>query len=77
MQVIEVYGKKSCPQCDDLKRFLGEVAFKYVDLESEEGSEALNLVTSKGLRGIPVLNLNGELFSYTDAIDVLLEEGIV
>jgi len=72
---IKVYGQPDCPNCEKMKGFLKEkgLEFKYLDLEDpaadkEEVSAVMaeSIIVSAGI--LPIVNIDGNLFSMTEAM---------
>jgi glutaredoxin-like YruB-family protein len=62
MANITIYGAEWCAFCHMAKRYLDDKKIKYTYLDVEEnpkyGQEA---VTKSGQRGIPVIDIDGEI----------------
>ena len=61
MKVI-VYGTEHCPWCHKAKDFFeeNEVKFEYVDVGSDREA-AMKMVEKSGQRGVPVIEIDGEM----------------
>lgn len=59
---ITVYSTKSCPRCTGLKKQLDEKKIPYSVCEDEE------LMLSKGISSIPVIEVDGKLLSSKESV---------
>ena len=59
---IKVYSTPTCPWCTMAKKYLTSknVAFEEVDV-SQNREGATEMVQKSGQRGVPVLDINGEI----------------
>lgn len=60
--MIKVYSTKTCPWCVKVKKYLNtkEVEFEDIDV-STDSQGAAEMIELSGQRGVPVLNINGEI----------------
>lgn len=72
---VKVYSTPSCPWCTVAKKYLASknVSFEDVDV-SINREAAMEMVRKSGQRGVPVLDINGNIIVGFDqgAIDSLL-----
>ena len=63
---IKIYGKKVCPNCDKAKAILTQkgLEFEYIDLEQD--MTKFFEFKSKGIRQVPVIEINNELKTIQD-----------
>ena len=59
---IKVYSLPSCGMCKMLKRELDNRSIVYTVCEDKEEMAKMNITS------VPVLSINGELFSFKDAL---------
>ena len=59
---IKVYSLPSCGMCKMLKQQLNSLGIKYTVCEDTEEMRKVNITS------VPVLSINGELFSFKDAL---------
>jgi glutaredoxin-like YruB-family protein len=59
---VTVYTTKTCPWCTVVKDYLksNNVAFDEKDV-SKDQSAAMEMVNKSGQRGVPVVDINGEI----------------
>ena len=77
--MIKVYGKKNCPQCEDMKEMLSvrKIEYTYFDLENHplddrsEASEVMaeSMIVSQG--ALPIVRVGGHLLSMKEAVSLL------
>lgn len=76
MEII-LYGTEFCTKCARIKDFFGEneIKFKYVDVGKDR--EAAKIMIEKtGQRGVPVLEINGEMIIGFDEEKIKKKLGI-
>ena len=62
MVKVTVYSTESCPWCHKAKDFLKENNIEFEDKDISSNEEALNeMVEKSGQRGVPVLDIDGEI----------------
>ena len=62
MVKIKVYSTPSCPWCHRVKEFLEESKIKFEDINvAEDQKAAEEMVSSSGQRGVPVIDIDGEI----------------
>ena len=59
---IKVYSLPSCGMCKMLKQHLNNLGIKYTVCEDTEEMRKVNITS------VPVLSINGEHFSFKDAL---------
>ncbi|HEY9060353.1 MAG TPA: glutaredoxin domain-containing protein [Pseudobacteroides sp.] len=73
---ITVYSTPTCPWCTRVKDYLKdkEVGFKEVDV-SKDRESAMEMINKSGQRGVPVIDIDGNIIVGFDqaAIDNLLK----
>jgi len=73
---IKVYSTPSCPWCTVAKNYLTKrnVQFEDVDV-SRDSTAAMEMVKKSGQRGVPVLDINGNIIVGFNqaAIDTLIK----
>lgn len=74
---VKVYSTSSCPWCTVAKNYLASknVEFEYVDVNRDREA-AMEMVRKSGQRGVPVLEINGDIIVGFDqnAIDNALRK---
>lgn len=59
---IRVFSTPTCPYCVTLKQFLKEKGFEFEDIDvSQDQKAAEEMVQKSGQRGVPVVEINGEI----------------
>ena len=59
---IRVFSTAACPYCHILKDFLKENKIEFEDINvAEDQKAAEEMVEKSGQRGVPVLDVNGEI----------------
>ena len=59
---IRVFSTSACPYCVTLKAFLDEHGIKYEYIDVSENQEASDeMVKKSGQRGVPVVEIDGEI----------------
>lgn len=74
MSVI-IYSTPSCPWCTKVKDYLSSKNVTYTDHDvSKDYDKAVEMVQKSGQRGVPVLDINGQIIVGFDkaGIDQLL-----
>jgi len=73
---IIVYGTPTCPNCDEIKKFLSEydIPFAYQEVGKDIVREELELVVSRPVRSVPVITLMGEEISADGLKEKILKE---
>lgn len=62
MPKVKVYSAPSCPWCQRTKEFLDELKVEYEDINVAENQEAAkDMVEKSGQRGVPVIEIDGEM----------------
>jgi len=62
MAKIKMYSTKDCPWCLRAKEFLEELKVEFEDINIAEDQIAANeMVELSGQRGVPVLDIDGEI----------------
>jgi glutaredoxin-like YruB-family protein len=68
MAKVKVYSTPTCPWCHRVKEFLNENDIKFEDINVAEDQEAANkMVEKSGQRGVPVIEIDGEIIVGFDA----------
>jgi len=73
--VIKVYSTSTCPWCTVAKKYLASKNIQFEDLDvSRDREAAMEMVQKSGQRGVPVIDINGNIIIGFDqaAIDRLL-----
>ncbi|MFZ5985852.1 MAG: glutaredoxin family protein [Bacillota bacterium] len=59
---VKVYSTPTCPWCTMAKRYLSSKNVQYEDLDvSKDRDAALEMIQKSGQRGVPVLDINGNI----------------
>ena len=62
MAKVKVYSTPTCPWCHRAKDFLKEKGVEFEDINVAENQEAAQeMIEKSGQRGVPVLEINGEI----------------
>jgi len=75
MVTVKVYSTPSCPYCTMAKKYLESKNVKYEEFDvSVDRSAAMEMVRKSGQRGVPVLDIDGDIVIGfdKDRIDSLL-----
>ncbi len=60
--MVKVYSTPTCVYCVTLKKFLEEKGIQYEEVNVAQDQEALEeMVEKTGQRGVPVVEINGEI----------------
>lgn len=74
---VKVYSTPTCPWCITAKKFLASKNIPYEDIDvSKDRDAALEMVQKSGQRGVPVLDIEGNIivgFNQTE-IERLLKQ---
>ena len=76
---VKVYSTPTCPWCTVAKKYLASKNVAYEDLDvSVDSQAALDMVQKSGQRGVPVLEIDGEIIIgfNQNAIDKLIKNNI-
>ena len=68
MSKIVLYSTKTCPQCNSLKRQLDSKNIDYEVCYDED------LMMSKGIRGIPSLEIDGKILTNVESVRWVKEQ---
>jgi glutaredoxin-like YruB-family protein len=59
---VTIYSAVWCGFCHQAKHYFDSIGIKYIDKDVEQNPEAgLEAVTKSGQRGIPVIDIDGEI----------------
>ncbi|KAA9291215.1 glutaredoxin family protein [Aerococcus mictus] len=58
--MIKVYSKTVCGGCDMVKHYLDMNKLDYTVINLDEDQEAMDLVQSKGIMGVPIVVVNDD-----------------
>ena len=59
---VKVYSTPTCPYCIQAKKYLDEHNISYENTDVSSNSEAAKeMINKSGQRGVPVLDINGEI----------------
>ncbi len=59
---VKVYSTPTCPYCVMAKRYLSSRNIPYEDLDvSQDRNAAMEMIQKSGQRGVPVLDINGNI----------------
>ena len=62
MANVKVYSTPTCPWCHKAKEFLEELKVEFEDVNVAENQEAAQeMVEKSGQRGVPVIEIDGEM----------------
>ncbi len=62
MAKVKVYSTPTCPWCHKAKEFLQELKVEFEDINVAENQEAAQeMVEKSGQRGVPVIEIDGEM----------------
>ena len=62
-----VYGTPTCPYCKKLKQFLKDENIVFEDIDVSVNQEkAAEMVKKSGQMGVPVLDIDGQIFAGFD-----------
>lgn len=64
---IVAYTASWCNVCKELKLFLSFNKINYVDIDIDEDKNALDLLDKYGIKGVPVIVINGRLIQGFDS----------
>lgn len=60
--MIKVYSTPTCPWCSRAKQYLTSRGIAFEDLNvAEDYNAAKEMIQKSGQRGVPVLDINGEI----------------
>ena len=57
-----IYTQDNCPKCKILKKKMDDKNIQYTECKD------INIMLSKGIEFTPILEINGQLMKYADAI---------
>lgn len=62
MPKVKVYSTPTCPWCHRVKDFLKELKVEFEDINvAEDQKAAEEMVEKSGQRGVPVIDIDGEI----------------
>lgn len=60
--MVKVYSTPSCPWCKKAKEYLDSKNIQFEDLNvAEDRNAAMEMIEKSGQRGVPVLDINGNM----------------
>ena len=60
--MIKVYSTPTCPWCTMAKKYLGSKNMEFVDVDvSSDRTAAAEMVNKSGQRGVPVIDIDGNV----------------
>lgn len=60
MADIKIYTSNTCVFCKAAKQYFDENNIEYEEMNVDENPDAVEYLVSKGYRGVPVINIDGE-----------------
>jgi glutaredoxin len=60
-EMITVYSKSACPNCDNAKRFLDQQGLRYREINIEKDSASRDFLIQQGHRSVPQFYCNDTL----------------
>lgn len=72
--MIEIFGKKECPYCDQVTNALNNMGIDYSYLDVEEDEVALSYMRYKGLRTVPQLFYNDKHYGGSESLVDLIND---
>ncbi len=68
---VKVYSTPSCPYCVMAKKYLASKNVSYEDLDvSLDRNAAMEMIQKSGQRGVPVLEINGNIIIGFDQVSI-------
>lgn len=59
--MLKIYSKTICPKCMHVKRELKGKGIEFKEINLDHDEESLEMLKSKNLQGLPVVEINKEL----------------
>lgn len=68
---IKVYSTPTCPYCIMAKKYLDDkkVSYQYVDVSADRAA-AREMVEKSGQRGVPVIDIDGQMIMGFDKVKI-------
>ena len=60
MADIKIYTSNTCVFCKAAKQYFNEKGIEFTELNVDKDKDAVDYLASKGYRGVPVINIDGE-----------------
>ena len=60
MADIKIYTSNTCVFCKAAKQYFNDNDIEFTELNIDENPDAVEYLVSKGYRGVPVINIDGE-----------------
>lgn len=60
MSEIKIYTSNTCVFCKAAKQYFNENNIEFKEMNIDENPDAVEYLVSKGYRGVPVINIDGE-----------------
>lgn len=60
MAEIKIYTSNTCVFCKAAKQYFNENNIEFKEMNIDENPDAVEYLVSKGYRGVPVINIDGE-----------------
>ncbi len=69
--MVKVYSTPTCPWCNRVKEYLREKNVDFVDYDvSTDREMAIEMITKSGQRGVPVLDIQGNIIIGFDQYNI-------
>lgn len=60
MAEIKIYTSNTCVFCKAAKQYFNENNIEFKEMNIDENPDAVEYLVSKGYRGVPVINIDGD-----------------
>ncbi len=60
MADIKIYTSNTCVFCKAAKQYFNEKGIEFTEYNVDKDKDAVDYLVSKGYRGVPVINIDGE-----------------
>lgn len=60
MSDIKIYTSSNCVFCKAAKQFFNDNNIDFTEYNVDDNKDAVDYLVSKGYRGVPVINIDGE-----------------
>lgn len=73
--MIKLYSKDDCPACDQTKKLLGRLKVEFTEFNLMEDEDKLEMFKTLGYKQMPIIEIDGEVYSTGFRPDMLRKLG--
>lgn len=73
--MIKLYSKDDCPACDQTKKLLGRLKVEFTEFDLMEDEDKLETFKALGYKQMPIIEVDGKVYSTGFRPDILRKLG--